>query len=288
MSKTTKPAAASRQTKIKAASKPKTMTVGFDIFGNAVPESTQVEGTGKSLRVVRKQEITLKPSRKKNSKAAVSQKKPPGTALVPIPPQNLLGRLVPFWFKPVRPRPAGTGKVSRIRASAERVQPQQHPDHVTERLEYAFRRLHQEFNQREQKIEEKIQELKQQHLALRTTRKQRYKWLVPVAIAGFSVIGYALYILTSMQGSMGAMSGNITTMNSHMGNMANDTQLMTQNIQTMNQSMYYMNNNVAYMSGNVAQMNQKVGTLAQAAEPMGQAASTVSPFMKMFKSFMPF
>jgi hypothetical protein len=42
------------------------------------------------------------------------------------------------------------------------------------------------------------------------------------------------------------------------------------------------------MSGNMAQMNQNVGTLAQAAAPMGEAAATVSPFMKMFKSVMPF
>jgi len=42
------------------------------------------------------------------------------------------------------------------------------------------------------------------------------------------------------------------------------------------------------MSGNVARMNQKVSTLAQAAAPMGEAACAISPFTKMFKSFMLF
>ncbi len=285
MSKTTKPVLF-KLPKTKTATKPKTLTVGFDIFGNAVPESAQVEGTGKSLRVVRKQEITLKPSRKKKPKTTASKKKSTETALVPVATPSLLGRLVPSWFKPGKPDAVKMGEVSHIRIPAKR--DHAHHDGISERLEYAFKRLHQEFNQREQQLEDKIQELKQHHLAVQTTRKQRYKWLVPVAIAGFSVIGYALYILSSMQGSMLSMSGNINTMNTHMGTMASDTQTMTQNIQTMNESMYYMNNNVAYMSGNVAQMNQKVGTLAQAAAPMGEAASTVSPFMKMFKSFMPF
>lgn len=285
MSKTTR-TATFKLPKTKTATKPKTLTVGFDIFGNALPESAQVEGTGKSLRVVRRQDITVKPSRKKQPKATTSNKKTSGTALVPVSTPNLLGRLVPAWFKPAAPKAEAMGKVSRIRTPAR--QDHAHHDGVSERLEYAFKRLHEEFNQREQQIEDKIRELKQHHLALQGNSKQRYKWVVPVAIAGFSVIGYALYVLTSMQGSMTAMSGNINTMNSHMGTMAGDTQVMSQNIQTMNQSMYYMNNNVAYMSGNVAQMNQKVGTLAQAAAPMGEAASTISPFTKMFKSFMPF
>jgi prefoldin subunit 5 len=285
MSKTTKPVLF-KLPKTKTATKPKTLTVGFDIFGNAVPESAQVEGTGKSLRVVRKQEVAVKPSRKNKPKTTTSKKKSTATALVPVAPPSLLGRLVPSWFKPSAAKATEMGKVSSIRIPAK--QDHAHHDGISERLEYAFKRLHQEFNQREQQLEDKIQELKHHHVALQSTRKQRYKWLVPVAVAGFSVIGYALYILTSMQGSMLSMSGNINTMNTHMGTMAGDTQTMTQNIQSMNESMYYMNNNVAYMSGNVAQMNQKVGTLAQAAAPMGEAASTVSPFMKMFKSFMPF
>lgn len=285
MSKTTK-TALFKLPKTKTATKAKTLTVGFDIFGNALPESAQVEGTGKSLRIVRKQEITLKPSRKRKPKTTANNKKSTGTALVPVATSSLLGRLTPSWFKPASANTDAMGKVSRIRIPAK--QDQAHHDGVSERLEYAFKRLHQEFNQREQQIEEKIQELKQHHLSVQATRKQGYKWAVPLAMAGFSVVGYALYVLTSMQGSMTAMSGNINTMNGHMGTMAGDTQVMSQNIQTMNESMYYMNNNVAYMSGNVAQMNQKVGTLAQAAAPMGEVASSASPFMKMFKSFMPF
>ncbi len=233
------------------------LSVGLDVFGNAIPEvkAALVEGTGKTLRVVKRQEVIVKPGRKKT---AVNTKARPKTkAMMPVS----------------RKQDAHT-----------------HPEGIGERLEQAFHRLHQEFNEREQQLEAKMQELKKQHqqaLAGKTSTKPR-RWLVAAALAGMGAMGYMMYIMTSMQTSMTAMSGNINTMNGHMGTMATDTQLMSQHIQTMNQSMYYMNNNVAYMSGNVAQMNQKVGTLAQAAQPMSEAASAVSPFTKMFKSFMPF
>ncbi|MBU0654403.1 MAG: hypothetical protein KJ914_04625 [Gammaproteobacteria bacterium] len=268
-------------TKTKQASK---LSVGLDIFGNAIPEvkSALVEGTGKALRIVRRQDVIVKPSRKKAvAKARVVTRK---TALVAASP-TLLGRLIP-WIKPVeQPHKKPVAKVAPVQRKHDT---QAHPDGIGERLEYAFRRLHQEFNEREQQLEAKMQELKQQHQHTLAGKTKSRAWLAPVALAAVGVVGYMMYVMTSMQTSMTAMSGNINTMNGHMGVMAGDTQVMSQNIQTMNQSMYYMNNNVAYMSGNVAQMNQKVGTLAQAAQPMGEAASAISPFTKMFKSFMPF
>jgi hypothetical protein len=268
---------AKRKTKTKSAP---TLNVGLDVFGNAIPSTAtaQVEGSGKALRVVRRQEIALKPSRKRSTVVAHADKvtqKQRKTALVANTTPGLLGRLMPSWTK------SATSKVVKIvPMRPPRKHDSLHSDGVAERLEHAFKRLHHEFNEREHQLELKMQALKQQH-----TKRQ---WLMPLAVMGMAAGGYMLYVLTSMQGSMTAMSGNINTMNTHMGTMAGDTQVMTQNIQTMNESMYYMNNNVANMSGNVAQMNQKVGTLAQAAEPMGEAASVVSPFTKMFKSFMPF
>ncbi|MDD5393740.1 MAG: hypothetical protein PHE17_12040 [Thiothrix sp.] len=273
------------QTKTKQAA---TLTVGLDVFGNAIPvaPSAQVEGSSKSLRVVKQQEIALKPSRKSRAKTAKSSKAgSKQTALVPVAP-SLLGRLLPSWGKSAEQNVTKVVKVSPMRPPAKR--DNLHTDGVAERLEYAFKRLHHEFNEREHQLELKMQALAQHHHLLQGTTQKKRLWLVPLALTGMAAGGYMLYVLTSMQGSMTAMSGNINTMNTHMGTMAGDTQVMTQNIQTMNESMYYMNNNVAYMSGNVAQMNQKVGTLAQAAAPMGEAASAVSPFTKMFKSFMPF
>lgn len=40
---------------------PLTIDVGIDVFGNAIPEtkSAQVGGTGKALRIVKRQAITL-------------------------------------------------------------------------------------------------------------------------------------------------------------------------------------------------------------------------------------
>jgi prefoldin subunit 5 len=264
----------SKRTKHKP--KPTKLMVGFDIFGNAVPDvaSAQVEGTGKALRVVKRQEVTVKPGRKQKTKQS--------TALVAVK-SGFLGRLIP-WANQASQQPEA--KVIKIqRAPAH--------DHETsgiaERLEYAFKRLHQEFNEREQQLEDRLQEIRQQHQQLtQAKQQQKSRWVLPVSIAAAAGGGYMLYVLTSMQNSMTAMSGNITAMNGHIGTMAGDTQAMSQNLQTMNNSVYYLNGNVANMNASVAQMNQQVGTLAQAAAPMGQAAQTMTPFMKMFKSIMPF
>ncbi|OQX04517.1 MAG: hypothetical protein BWK73_35960 [Thiothrix lacustris] len=175
----------------------------------------------------------------------------------------------------------GTGKALRIIKRHDMLlKPSPKSIRASERLEYAFRQLHQEFNEREQILETKMHALQQVQQSLSAV-KAKQRWLLPMVLVAGTAGGYMMYIMSSMQSSMIAMSGNINSMNGHMGAMATDTQ-------TMNQSLYYMNNNVAYMSGNVAQMNQKVGTLAQAAEPMGEAASTMNPFMKAFKSIMPF
>ena len=208
------------------------VNVGLDLFGNAIPE-------GKSLRIVKRHDMVLKPSPKRVRDMAQVK-----TARL-----SVLKHLLPWRV-----------------VSVER-QPPVALDGVSERLEQAFKRLHQEFNEREQQLETKMHALTQTQQRLSATKTKRQVWLLPVILIAGAAGGYMMYIMSSMQGSMIAMSGNINT---------------------MNQSMYYMNNNVAYMSGNVAQMNQKVGTLAQAAAPMGDAAATVSPFMKMFKSVMPF
>jgi uncharacterized protein YoxC len=255
--------------------KPTKLMVGFDIFGNAVPDvaSAQVEGTGKALRVIKRQEVTVKPGRKQKTKQS--------TALVAVKP-SILGRLIP-WTNQTSPQP---------KASVTKIQPVPAHDHavagLSERLEYAFKRLHHEFNEREQQLENRLQEIRQQHKQLMQVKQKQRRWVWPVAVAAAAGGGYMLYVLTSMQNSMTAMSGNITAMNGHIGTMAGDTQAMSQNLQTMNNSVYYLNGNVANMNASVAQMNQQVGTLAQAAAPMGQAAQTVTPFMKMFKSIMPF
>ncbi len=208
------------------------VNVGLDLFGNAIPE-------GKSLRIVKRHDMVLKPSPKRVR----------DVARVKTARFSVLKHLLPWRV-----------------VSVER-QPPVALDGVSERLEQAFKRLHQEFNEREQQLETKMHALTQTQQRLSATKTKRQVWLLPVILIAGAAGGYMMYIMSSMQGSMIAMSGNINT---------------------MNQSMYYMNNNVAYMSGNVAQMNQKVGTLAQAAAPMGDAAATVSPFMKMFKSVMPF
>lgn len=145
-------------------------------------------------------------------------------------------------------------------------------DVIHNKILLAFNRLHHEFNQREQQLDVKLQEIQLHHDAL--VEKKRSKWLVPIALAAAFSGGYMLFVLTNMQNSMSSMTGSINNMNGYMANMSTDTQAMAQNMQAMNNSMYYMNGNVNKMT--------------QAIEPMGDAAQTISPFAKAFRSFMPF
>lgn len=250
---------------LKPASKtqaPEIIQIGLDAFGNAIPRND-------SLRIVKRQTVRVKPSRKR---ARVVPAPPASKARAVLTP-TLLSKLLPWWLQ---------------KAAARQAPAAVQTDTINERLEQAFKRLHHEFNEREQRLEQKMQVLRQEQQTVLTIKRKTQRWLVPVGILASAAMGYMLYIMSSMQTSMLAMSGNINTIAADTNAMSSNTQSMAQNMQAMNASMYYMNHNVAYMSGNVAQMNQKVGTLAQAATPMGEAASTMNPFMKMFKAVMPF
>lgn len=162
-------------------------------------------------------------------------------------------------------------------------------ENVPAKIKHAVQELHSHFDQREKELLVQVDKAFHAHQKTSQKRSRRQGWLLAsVASVGALAFGYLLYLMTSMQTSMVAMSGNMDAMNHHMGAMATDTQTMSQGIQTMNGSMAHLNNNVVYMNNNVAHMNHQMGAMTQAVAPMGEAAQTVSPFMKAFRSFMPF
>ncbi len=241
-------------------SKVRSLTVNFDAYGNAVPDtpSIQTETSSIAATIVETREILIHPSKKQGSKSQ------PGY-------QHLLKTLLPRRAKPAINLPAKTEFIPR----------QAHHTHaspVSEVLEQGFRKLHDEFQRREQQLELRFQALshQQQHKPL----FKKY-WLIPLAIAGTVAMGYMLYVLTSMQQSMTIMSSSIPTMNQHMGEMAQDTHYMSQNMQALN-------GNITHMNHSFQQMNQQMGTVSRAMIPMGQAAETTQPFLSMMRSFMPF
>jgi len=253
--------------------KPYVVSVGLDIFGNAVPEakSAQLENIGRVSRIVRHQDVLVYPSRK--GKRTTQMGKKAGGAfktLLAFPP-SLLARLRP-WRQPAVNWKNATGgsllPVVRQRPMDELPQAVR----IDENLAYELKHLPQEVN--EFRLEPRIYEQVQEHQKPLESQRTTLTQILPLAVVAAVVIGYLLYVMTGMQGSMTAMSGNIQTM-------ATDTRTISQNMQTMNQSMHDMNHNVA-------EMNQKVGTLAKSAAPMGEATSAVNPLIKMFKSFMPF
>lgn len=255
--------------------KPHVVSVGLDIFGNAIPEAkpAQLESSGKKSRIVRRQDVLVYPSRKRKRTTNMGNKAGSAFKTLQAFTPSLLARLRPWRMPAASRKNATSGSLLPV----VRQRPiDDHPPagRIGEPLEYEFKHLPEEFNERERRLEPRIYELSQEPLrSLGTPRKIRAQVLTLAMVVAL-VIVYLLYVMTGMQGSMTAMSGNIHTM-------ATDTRTMSQNMQAMNQSMHDMNHNVT-------EMNQKVGTLAQSAAPIGAAASTVSPLTKMFKSLMPF
>ncbi len=140
-------------------------------------------------------------------------------------------------------------------------------DRVNGKLKLAFEHLHNEFNQREQQLERRIQEIQQQHEVLLLQRKKKLRWIVPLGITATIASAYMLFVLTNMQNSMSQMTTSISGMNTYIASMSSD-------MNNMNNSMATMNNNVENMT--------------TAIEPMGEAAQETTPFIRTFRSFMPF
>ncbi len=257
--------------------KVKTKVVGLDTFGNAIPDAAQVEGTGKSLRVVEAREIEIRPGKRQRRKPVVVSPE--------VQKTGVLARVGGFFRRP--------------RVEAElRAQQEAHAEFVSDlsgRFEHAFEELKKEFSEREQQLEEKLkmvsQALPSPDSATQTASKKGWQQHMKVALGGLVAVlvgGYLMYVLTSMKGSMTAMSDNMTAMNGNIGAMSEDTRIMSEGIQKLDGNMRYMNGNIAQMNGNMARMNQNVGQMTRAVEPMGQAAQNVNPFLGAMKSFFPF
>lgn len=146
-------------------------------------------------------------------------------------------------------------------------------DDINQKLALAFNKMHQDFSLREQQLEQQIQTLTLKYDSLEHQKKHRKFTLVLLFLAAMAG-AYMLFVLTNMQNSMSTMTGDIGHMNGHVAH-------MSQNMQQMNNSMYYLNGNVAHMNGNVQQMTNAI-------QPIGDMAQTTSPFMKAFRSFIPF
>jgi hypothetical protein len=146
-------------------------------------------------------------------------------------------------------------------------------DEINQKLALAFNKMHQDFSLREQQLEQQIQTLTLKYDSLEQQKKHRKFTLVLLFLAAMAG-AYMLFVLTNMQNSMSTMTGDIGNMNGHVAH-------MSQNMQQMNTSMYYLNGNVSHMNGNVQQMTQAI-------QPIGDMAQTTSPFMKAFRSFIPF
>jgi hypothetical protein len=231
--------------------------VGLDAFGNAIPDvpSTRAARPGRSLQVVATKQLV---ERRPETAAATGEWMPRAGGL--LAGVARWGHAVSAW----RPRGAVPAAL---------------PDEDDSRLEYAFRRLHEEFGVREQRLQAQLHELDERQQRL--LGHAPWKWVAPLALVAALALGYALYLLAAMQESITGMAGDVATMNGHMDGMADSTRTMSENMDTVNRSM-------AQLNGDMGQMNRNVGAIAAATAPMGQAVQSVSPFMQTFRRFMPF
>ncbi len=257
-------------------SKVRTRVVGVDVFGNGVPEvaSAQVEGTGKSLRIVSNEEFEIRPGKRARRKPVDVEK---------VARVSVLSRMGGFFN--------GSGKES---TETLRAQQEAHEEIVADlsaRFEHAFTELKYEFGEREKQLEDKLQAASHRLSApvrtKNTSKMQQVKIFSGVVIGGVAVC-YLLFVMTSMEGAMSSMSGDITAMNGTIGGMGQDTNTMAKGIVNLDGNMQYMNSNIAQMNGNMAHMNHNVGQMTKAVEPMGQAAANVNPFLGAVRSFFPF
>ncbi|MGV6809560.1 MAG: hypothetical protein ACWA5U_06760 [bacterium] len=169
------------------------------------------------------------------------------------------------------------------------------PEYV-KHVHQAMYEMHRQFEQREEQMEKRFEELSKQHAKQAQKHKKNAPWLMATAIVcSAGGAGYLLFIMQSIQTSMLTMTQDMNSMTTGIEKMVDNTGSISGTMTTMNDSMTHLNGNVTYMNQNMLTMNQNVGQMnnqmqhiSHAIQPMGQAAQSVSPMMKMARSFMPF
>lgn len=248
----------------------KRQIVNLDRYGNAIPEVENMDEKlfSSAFKVTERCEITIVPQ--------------------DLPMQtNVQKGLLQKLFGGNESKTSVPDTIS-IDATLER-------EDVNDRVEEAFKRLHETFNEREARLEAQIQTLKaQQTQALlpqtaTQLKQKKSSWtLLMIGLAGGVALSYMLYVLTMMQTSMTTMSSDMSNMNQHMQGISQDTKAMSDNTASMSGQMQSMNQSMQHLNGQVGHMNQQMGTLSRAAEPMADTAGAMRPFTKMFNAFMPF
>lgn len=301
-------------TKPKSASKVTTRQVHYDAFGNAIPDLPSVHKKaaedGKS-RIVETRQIVVET--KVKDKPSVNyhidlwqpwntfvhtlknKKIPKEKALNPYPPEQTQSenakpeaQTVNKSKVPVVVTPEGTTIAPQPKTETEAIKP--------EYVHQAMYEMHRQFEQREERMEKRFNELTKHHEKQAKTRKKTKPWLMASAIVcSAGGAGYLLFIMQSIQTSMLSMTQDMNSMTTGIEQMVDNTGDISGTMNTMNNSMNHLNGNVAYMNHsmfnmtqNVGQMNYQMQNISRSIKPMGQAAQSVSPFMKMFGSFMPF
>lgn len=244
---------------------PQSRTVSFDAFGNAIPDtpSIQDETSSVAATIVETREVVVSPRKITTNKPTAEKTLFTGGVLQALSPWR--SRLNTTITRP---------KTHTI-ADPELIYRQ---EHVSSILELGFRKLHEEFERREQQMEHRFQIMAQQ---MQSKPLLKAHWVITLAVTGSLAVGYVLYLLTSMQNSMNIMSSSIPAMNQHINSMANDTRNMSGNMQALN-------GNVSQMNTSFQQMNQQMSTVSNAMAPMGKVARTTQPFFSMMRHFMPF
>jgi uncharacterized protein YoxC len=162
-------------------------------------------------------------------------------------------------------------------------------EEFSNRLTHAFKQTHQEAEEREKLLQERLEAIEREQ----SYKIQRIKlFSLPGTVIAVAALIYLFYVVHVMERSMNSMSADMHMIQGHIAAIGQDTSNMSVGVTNMNENITDLNGNmktmtkeVKNMNGNVGHLNRNVGVMTH---DVGNMSHTVSPVMNGMRNFMPF
>jgi uncharacterized protein YoxC len=148
-------------------------------------------------------------------------------------------------------------------------------------LQQAFNTMHEELEEREKLLEQKLKSIDSSH----NFEMQRVKLLsIPLMILTVVAIVYLFYVVSVMETAMTSMSQDMRQMTGYMAAVTDNTHTLSANTGAMVDSVNAMNTEIGQMNGNVRNLTTTVNNMSI---DVHQLSRSVSPAMQGVNRFMP-
>lgn len=152
---------------------------------------------------------------------------------------------------------------------------------ISGHLQQAFNTMHEELEEREKLLEQKLKSIDHSH----SFEMQRVKLLsIPLMILTVVAIVYLFYVVSVMETAMTSMSQDMRQMTGYMSAVTENTHTLSANTGAMVNSVNEMNTEIGLMNGNVKNLNATVNNMSN---DVHQLSRSVSPAMQGINRFMP-